>query len=126
MPRVTRRKMYYDVAGRLLRTDYVPLNATSAGPEDTVLKYDYLNSPGDLANANGKLVRVQDRSGTTVFAYDVAGRVRTATSTIDGVQYASTTTYDRAGKRTSVTLSGRLGGPLSLRDGRRALERHHA
>ena len=96
-------KMYYDVTGRLLRTDHAPLNAASAGPEDTVLKYDYLSSAGDIANARGKLVRVQDRSGTTLFAYDVAGRVRTATNTIDGVQYASTTTYDRAGKRTSVS-----------------------
>ncbi len=95
--------MYYDDVGRLVRTDYAPLSASSAGAEDTILKYDYLSSPGDIANARGKLVRVQDRSGTTQFAYDVAGRVRTGTKTVDGVQYASTTTYDRSGKRTSVT-----------------------
>ncbi len=94
---------YYDAAGRRLRTDYAPLDATNAGPEDALFKYDSFWSPGDIANGKGRLVSVRDRSSGSIFAFDPSGRVRAAITEIDGVQYASSTTYDRTGRRTSVT-----------------------
>jgi RHS repeat-associated protein len=95
-------RMYYDAADRLVRNDFRPLSDT-VGEEDTVRKYDYRTAAGDVPNGRGRLVRVQDRAGSALLAYDEAGRVRTVTKTVDGVQYLSVITYDRTGKRTSAT-----------------------
>ncbi len=96
-------RSYYDAASRLVRTDHAPLDPARAGPEDSVIEYDYLDAPGDVANGAGRMVRVTDRSGVSTLEHDAAGRLRATTRVMDGATFLSSSTFDRLGRRTSIT-----------------------
>ena len=59
------------------------------GP-DVIYTYDELFS----SNPKGRLTTVSDLSGTTKYYYDKLGRVTSTVKNVDGVDYATDSTYD--------------------------------
>jgi len=55
-----------------------------------------------IPNSKGKLTKVTDPSGPTVFYYDKLGREIKTEKTIDGTTYTVERTYDESGRLTSI------------------------
>jgi YD repeat-containing protein len=81
----------YDALNRLTNKHY------PTGP-DIIYTYDETFS----SNPKGRLTTVYDSSGTTKFFYDMLGRVTSTVKNVDGVDYATDTTYDALGRTESI------------------------
>lgn len=93
----------YDAAGR-------PLTATSTrtgSPTETITwTYDDLTAG---RYAKGRLSSATDPIGSTTYAYERRGLLRSETKTIEGNSYSSSYGYDANGNRTRMTYpSGRI------------------
>lgn len=80
----------YDRLGRLVSKTY---------PDGKVVRYDYDTGP----NAQGRLSKVTDLTGTQHFSYDALGRLTEKKRTLDGKVYVTATGYDLLGRDTSLT-----------------------
>jgi RHS repeat-associated protein len=72
----------YDELNRLVRKQYINAQGAAAQP-DTVYTYDETTS----SYPYGRLTRMTDASGQTVYNYDTVGRIAGATKTIGGTTY---------------------------------------
>lgn len=79
----------WDTAGRLL--------SRSSGGSNEIFTYD------EGTYGKGRLTKITDMSGETVFAYDPIGRLIQKSSTIGGLTYTSEWRYDVAGRLAGVT-----------------------
>jgi RHS repeat-associated protein len=82
----------YDALSRMLTEDY-----TGASGTEVTLVYD------NCANGIGYLCSASSTSATSTNAYDILGRVTSATTTILGMKYNMKYSYDRQGNVTSWT-----------------------
>jgi len=109
---------HYDALNRTLQRDLGTWKILGYG--DVGYTYDTLLS-GFTTPPNyqiGRLVRVIDSSGVTRFGYDAMGRIRRTDKLVDSILYITTTSYDLAGRPTSISypdgsaISYAYNGPL--------------
>lgn len=99
----------YDAYDRLTKRIY----ATPAGVADTPTVsyfYDGAGVPGGIQNSRGSRTKVQSSvSTTTADVFDVMGRIKQTTQTVEGNAYTMLYDYDYAGHVTAQTYpSGRV------------------
>ena len=82
----------YDALNRMLTEDY-----TGQGGTEVTLTYD------NCTNGIGYLCSASSTSATSTNAYDILGRITSATTTILGSKYNMQYTYDRQGNVTLLT-----------------------
>jgi len=88
----------FDAMDRLVRKHYVPAAGIDA-LADAVYTYD----TAGVAFSTGRLVRVDDASGSLTFSYDFMNRTVGETRTIDGTSYTDQNTYDLLGRPVRYT-----------------------
>jgi RHS repeat-associated protein len=75
--------------------------ASGVSVKNILVTYTY-DGPAS-ANAVGRLIQVDDPSGTTQFSYDKMGRVTKTDKTVDAILFSTSTTFDLAGRAKSIT-----------------------
>ncbi len=94
----------YDAASRLTGVHF-PGDAS----QDLTYTYDNRADGPPLSNGKGRLVKVQDASGTTYFSYDPRGNLSSETRVQDGVTLTLSYTWDENGNLATTTYpSGRV------------------
>ncbi len=92
----------YDALNRLTQAVFSP----PSGSPLASLTHSYGYDQG--VNGIGRLTRITDPTGTTMFAYDAHGRLTQDTRVIAGVSYTTSYRFDSAGKLVGLTYpSGR-------------------
>ena len=86
----------YDALNRRVQKDYGTQKTLGSG--DVVYTYD-----GTIDNRTGRLQQVNDASGTTIFYYDITGRVTKTDKIVDSTTYTTQSAYDALGRVTSLT-----------------------
>ena len=86
----------YDALNRRVQKDYGTQKTLGFG--DVVYTYD-----GTTNNRQGRLKQVDDASGTTIFYYDITGRVTKTDKIVDSTTYTTQSAYDGLGRVTSLT-----------------------
>jgi len=86
----------YDALNRRMQKDYGTQKTLGSG--DVVYTYD-----GTTNNRKGRLQQVDDASGTTIFYYDITGRVTKTDKIVDSTTYTTQSAYDGLGRVTSLT-----------------------
>ncbi|MBI4446208.1 MAG: hypothetical protein HY645_09905 [Acidobacteria bacterium] len=81
----------HDLVGRLINKSY---------PNGQSIRYHY-DDP-NVRFSKGRLTKIEDQSGTTLFEYDAMGRRTRETKVIDGVQFAVEREYNGAGWMTGL------------------------
>ncbi len=92
------QKIYfrYDKLNRRVQKDYGTKKTRGTG--EVVYTYD-----GTTNNRTGRLQQVNDASGTTIFYYDITGRVTKTDKIVDSTTYTTQSAYDALGRVTSIT-----------------------
>ncbi len=86
----------YDALNRRVQKDYGTQKTLGSG--NVVYTYD-----GTTDNRKGRLQQVDDASGTTIFYYDITGRVTKTDKIVDSTTYTTQSAYDALGRVTSLT-----------------------
>jgi RHS repeat-associated protein len=95
---------HYDVLNRLIRVVYA---------DGTEVRYTY----DDVENGTGRLSRIDDNSGSTIYQYDQYGRVIEKTQNIHGVSLAHRYAYNDIGQLVSETYPSGMTVAFSYADG---------
>ncbi|MBL8992307.1 MAG: VCBS repeat-containing protein, partial [Spirochaetia bacterium] len=80
---------YYDVKGQLTNKDY---------PNTSTAEVSYFFGTNIASNQNGRLIRVEDESGSESYLYDAGGSVTNIRKVIDGSTYDTGYSYDALGR----------------------------
>ena len=94
-----------DANGNIIHFDYDEINRmtlkryVSSDDFEIVFHYDETGAPYPV----GRLTRVEDRSGTTSYAYDQNGRTIGTTKTVDSTPYTTGTSYDSMDRIKKIT-----------------------
>jgi len=91
-----------DAKGQVLTFEYDSLNRpTKKLNASTPIVTYYYDEPG-IPNSKGRLTKIIDQAGQTVFYYDKLGREIKTEKTVDGVTYTIERTYDKNSRLSSV------------------------
>jgi RHS repeat-associated protein len=96
---------YVDALGQNVSWEFDPIGRLLEVREQGELKESYEYDAGPGANLTHRLASVTDEAGSTVYSYDVRGRVARATRSFDGnpESFTLSTTHDPDGRLLSLT-----------------------